>query len=606
VKKTAFVRGALLGLAVAALPFLAPAAHGSVFHRLLGEAPPDTGRGRPAIGAALDSLDVGRHADAGAFHLTDQAAALAGGDAARTGVPGIARPYLVGGPGYGRLPLVVDGFPAGQGVVHWDDPAWFPVRGLARFELAGGAGALAADGGAGRTLVADTFAGPARPASVVSLMGGSFGHRLAELDFARQFGRVKFHADVADYGHDGFGVIGRTDAARGFGRLDFPLSGFDATARVGLASGEMDAGGAGVDQGIEMTKSSSFALHLGRAAGAGRWDLRVLRESSRLEVESFGAESFQLTRGRWWGQAARTWRGGTVDWTASAFGSAEERDGVLPGSATFAGGGAGLAVRAPAFGTGEAAARFRVASLEPTGLDVEAGASLRTDGWWIDAARTRLVPAMLLHQDQPLAGRERVADVLERLESLERAERHTRLAVGLAAGGAFRVAAELSGVRSEDRQPWLSLAPGAPLGPVTDGWSGEARLAARWRPSTTFDGGVSAGAATFHAADEPFRPRFTADGWARVARNYFQRSLLLTGELRGRLLGERREPGGLVYPTLLTADGILTAEVETLTLFLRFDNLTDLFIESDWRDPEFPLALPGLSSRIGATLRLAD
>ncbi|HEX7879416.1 MAG TPA: hypothetical protein VF720_08405, partial [Candidatus Eisenbacteria bacterium] len=98
----------------------------------------------------------------------------------------------------------------------------------------------------------------------------------------------------------------------------------------------------------------------------------------------------------------------------------------------------------------------------------------------------------------------------------------------------------------------------------------------------------------------------SADGWARLTRSYFRHDLAISGELRGHLIGERTNPAGEIYPTLLSADGILTAEVRALTLFLRFDNLTDLYIESDWRDPDFPYALPGVSTRLGATLRLLD
>ncbi|HEX7879119.1 MAG TPA: hypothetical protein VF720_06895, partial [Candidatus Eisenbacteria bacterium] len=189
--------------------FLVPRPSGAgLISGLPGEAPADTGYVVPTAGQSLDTLDVDRNADRALVHPGDQVAGIAGGDQARTGVPGIVRPWLVGGPGYGRLPLVVDGFPVGQGVVHWDNPAWFPPRAIDRFELTGGAGALVGDGSAGRALTANTFAGPARPVSVVSLLGGSFGHRLAELDFARQFGSVGFHADVADYGHDGFGPVG--------------------------------------------------------------------------------------------------------------------------------------------------------------------------------------------------------------------------------------------------------------------------------------------------------------------------------------------------------------------------------------------------------------
>jgi hypothetical protein len=605
-------RARATGLAAFVLATLLAAvpARADVFSGLLGEAPADTGRHAPTAGQSLDTLDVGRNADRALVHPGDQVASFAGGDQVRTGVPGIVRPWLVGGPGYGRLPLVLDGFPVGQGVVHWDNPAWFPVRALDHLGLAGGAGALLGDGGAGRVLSGATFRGPVRPASVVSLLGGSFGHRLAELDFARQFGPVGFHADVADYGHDGFGPVGRTDAARGFARLDFPMFGFTTTLGIGIAAGTMEAFGA-LDEGTESTDESSFSLRATR----GAWDLRLLRESSRLEIEALVAESFRLTRGRWWGEAARDWRGGRATWRLAAFGSLEERSGVLDDEASFASGGVGLGVSRPAFGSALAGARLRVLRAEPTGVDVEGGLSLedappagldRERGWWLEASRTRLVPAILLHQDQPLADRERTAEILGRIESLDTAERTWRVGAGAAVGGAFRVGVEVAALGQEGRLPWLSAAPGAPLGPATDEWSGEARVAVRWRPATTLDMGVAAGGATFHADAHPFRPRFTADGWVRLARNYFQRDLTLSGELRGHLIGERTNPDGAIYPTLLSADGILTAEIKAVTLFVRFDNLTDLFIESDWRDPDFPLALPGVSTRLGATLRLVD
>ena len=117
---------------------------------------------------------------------------------------------------------------------------------------------------------------------------------------------------------------------------------------------------------------------------------------------------------------------------------------------------------------------------------------------------------------------------------------------------------------------------------------------------------MAGGAAAFKAKEEPYRPRARADGWVRLSRSYFQGDLDMTFELAGHLLGSRTNPAGEIYPTLLALDGTLTARIRTLTLFLRFENLSDEFIESDLRDPDFPVALPGLSSKLGATLRLVD
>ncbi|TPW12203.1 MAG: hypothetical protein FD129_1513, partial [bacterium] len=338
---------------------------GADFPDLLGDLPADSTGTRPVGSENLDSLDVGKGADVAEIRLEDQVALLALGDQARTGVGGIPRPVSIGAPGWGRLPVSFDGIPMGQGVVHWDNAAWFPIRGIGRFGLGGGADAVRKGEGAGRLISAESFSGPARPASVVSLLGGSYGHRLAELDFARQFGPVAFHADVADFGHDGFGVIGRTDASRGFARLDFSTLGFATRIGIGLAAGSMEAGGVALDSGTESTDESSFTLHLARPTRFGRLDISLLSESSRLEIESLTAESFHLSRGRLWGEAAGTWSSETLEARLAIFGSSEERKGASLDDNRFSGGGlllAGLWRWSPAWQLDGA---FRIRQAEP-------------------------------------------------------------------------------------------------------------------------------------------------------------------------------------------------------------------------------------------------
>lgn len=589
-----------------------PPAEAIDFPDLLGAAPPDSVALPPTRSENLDSLNVGAGADVAYFRLEDQVALLALGDQARTGVGGINRPNTLGSPGWGRLPTVLDGFPTGQGIVHWDNPAWFPIRGIQRFGLLGGAEAVMNGDGAGRVVSAESFSGPPRPVSVVSLLGGSFGHRLAELDFARQFGKLAFHADVADFGHDGYGVIGRTDASRGFARFDFPMMGLDAGFGVGLAAGTMEAGGAGLDSGVESTDESSFRFRLTKPMGEGHLRLSVLTESSRLEIESATAESFRLTRGRWWGEAERVWKSASLAGRVALFASRETREGVLTEEGRFVGGGFLLAGQWQWSSAWKVAGALRLRSAEPVGLEVEPGITLThaaggDSRWWLEASRSSGFPGLLLHLDQPLANRARAEELLLRLESLEAPERHLRLAIGGETGDVLRAGGELSAVHTDNRQPWFSLSPGAPLGPAGEGsWSQDARLVGRWLARPDLEIGISGGVAGFKAAEEPYRPRGRADGWVRLRRSYFQRDLDLTIELAGHLLGSRTNPAGDTYPTLLAIDGTLTARIRTLTLFLRLENLSDEFIESDLRDPDFPLPLPGLSSKLGATLRLVD
>ncbi|MDZ4804580.1 MAG: hypothetical protein SGI90_06955 [Candidatus Eisenbacteria bacterium] len=579
---------------------------------LLGASPADSSAVPPTGSEYLDSLNVGPGADLAFIRFEDQVARLALGDQARTGVEGIARPTSLGSPGWGRLTASLDGFPMGQGVVHWDNAAWFPIRGISRFGLAGGAAAIRNGEGAGRVVLAETFPGQTRPASVVSLLGGSFGHRLAELDFARQFGAVAFHADVADFGHDGFGVIGRTDASRGFARLDFSVLGFEARFGLGLAAGSMEAGGAALDSGTESTDESSITFRLTRPMRSGRLEISVLSESSRLAIESLTTDSFRLTRGRWWGEATRIWSSQKLEGRVAVFASRETRTGVLPDDGRFDGGGllvAGQWHGSPAWQF-ETALRLRLA--EPAGIEFEPGITLAhaigsRGRCWLEASRSSGFPGLLLHLDQPLANLERAQEVLLRIEELQTPERHLRLAIGGETGDALRAGGELSVVHTDNRQPWLSLAPGAPLGPDREGsWSGDARLSCRWRARQDLEFGVAAGVASFDGALEPYRPRGRADGWTRLSRSYFGRDLDLSVELAGHLLGPRTNPAGETYPTLLAVDGTLTARIRTLTLFLRLENMAGLFMESDLRDPDFPLPLPGLSSKLGATLRLAD
>lgn len=582
------------------------------FPDIWGGAPPDSAAVPPTRSEYLDSLNVGRGADVASFRLEDQVALLALGDGARTGVSGIHRPNTLGSPGWGRLPTSLDGYPTGQGIIHWDNAAWFPIRGIRQFGLSRGAAAIRHGEGAGRLVAAESFAGTPRPTSVVSLIGGSFGHRLAELDFARRFGAVAFHADVADFGHDGFGVIGRTDASRGFARFDFPMLGCDAGFGIGLAAGTMDAGGIGIDSGTESTGESSITFRLTRPMNSGHLRLSVLKEASRLEIESLTADGFRLARGRWWGEAERVWTGMTLEGRVALFASRETREGVLPDDGRFGGGGilaGGCWNWSPEWQI-DGSLRFRVA--EPAGLEVEPGVTLThasgdNGRWWMEASRSSGFPGLLLHLDQPLANRDRSEELLRRIESLEAPERHLRLATGGETGTTLRLGAEFSAVYTDNRQPWFSLSPGEPLAPAGDGsWTGDARLVGRWLARPDLELGVAGGAAAFTGSDEPYRPRARADGWVRLSRSYFQRDLDLTIELAGHLLGSRVNPVGETYPTLLSLDGTLTARIRTLTLFLRLENLSDEYIESDFRDLDLPLALPGLSSKLGATLRLVD
>jgi hypothetical protein len=599
---------ALLVAALSAFP-ATPADAGIRLRSLLGEAPPDSEHVAETRFEGLDSLTVARQADRGLFHYEEQVERFAGGDAARLGVEGVTRPHSFGVAGAGRLPLTLDGFPIGRGHASWGAPGWFPSRALSRIGVQSGP-AAGGEGGGAHVLAAETRPGPERPASIVALGGGDFGHRLAELDFARRFGNVGFHADVADFGHDGFGTIGRIDGARGFARFDFTAFGFDALLDAGLSSGEMTALDANLDTGTEMTDDAFFGLRLTRPWGAGALELRLLRESNHYRLESFSTVGFEVERGRWWAEGARTFRAGSGDWRAS-LAAALETSGGLRADTDFAGVEAALGHERP-LGGAHLAAELRLARREPAGWQIEPSARLSGGSpaarWWLALARTTGTPGLLLHVDAALPNAEAVSRILERLETIEAPEAYESAVLGVAAGERFRLGLEGSVARGTNVQPWLAA--GAFDRPLTaadpERWTAAARLMARWQARRDLTFGLTGGVASFDATEEPYRPRGRADGYARLRRVYFEGDLDLSGSLTGTLLLARRDPSGLEYPTVFVPGALLTAQIRTLTLYFRIENMAAILVESDLRESDFAVALPGWHGRIGATLRLLD
>lgn len=601
--------GSLLVAAVLSLGTVAPAAGGVSWRGLLGSAPPDSEFIAAARFEGLDSVTVARPADVGLFRFEEQVERFAGGDAARPGVEGIVRPHALGGAGAGRLPFVLDGFPIGRGHAAWGTPGWFPTRAVPALSLTAGPGARGAGGGP-HVLVAETRPGPDRPASVVVLGGGDFGHRLAELDFARRFGPVRVHADVADFGHDGFGPVGRIDGARGFVRFDFTAFGFDALLDAGLASGEMTALDANLDSGVETTDDAFLGLRLRRPWGRGALELRLLRETNRLAVESFAFGGFRLNRGRWWAEAERTLESGAGEWRASLAG-ALETSGGLRADTEFAALEAALGHRRPVGGA-RLETEVRLARREPAGWQLEPSARLSggAEGprWWLAAGRTTGAPGLLLHVDAPLPDAAAVSRLLERLESMETPESYESVVLGGATGRRFAVGLEGSVTRGANVQPWFGAStvdrPLAAADP--ERWTAAGRLAARWQARRDLALGVTAGLSSFATEDEPFRPRGRFDGYARLRRVYFKGDLDLSGALTGSVLLARRDPDGVEYPAVVVTGALLTAQVRTLTLYFRVENMAAALVESDLRESGFAVALPGWHARIGATLRLLD
>lgn len=598
-------------LAALALLFLSQPAGAGLFRSLAGQAPPDSG----AIGSggAIDSVHVGQTADFGFFFPGELVERLAGGRAALLDVEGPSRPLAYVGPGFGRTALTLDGFPVGGGPVRWEPAGWLPTRALESFRAT--PGGLSGDGLAG--LDAATGAGPLRPSSTVAMTGGNLGHRLAELDFGRVYGRAAIRADVATFKHSGFSAFGPIEQSRGFLRVNGPAAGGRLTGFGQLAAGRNDYFDLGATTGYEETDDSRFGLAWSRPAGGGGWSARLLRESGRLRVLDTAESDLTLDRDRWWGRLERAVAGGGSGRTTLALTAARDRrNGVLADD---------RALGMVAFGGrherrfGERAGltvEIELRDQEPAGWTLDGAARiLRGDileARWFGIARRSLTPAILFHLDRAAPDLARLTEILTRLEGLDRPESHLVFDAGLirtSADGRRRLALDATAVRSDEWQPPLSTgATAVPLAAVGESrWSGDLRLALLWRPSSTLELGMNGGAGFFRPGDDPWRPRASGEGWLKLRRLYFGGDLDLSGLAMGRLIGERRVPEGAVYPTVVTGRLEVAARVRTLTLFWRMENFMDEYVESDLLDAEgLPIPLPGRHYRLGATLRLLD
>lgn len=586
---------------------------------LLGDSPDSTNRSH-AVAAGLDSVDVQREADRGYISIEELAGQLAGADVARVGMDGVVLPMDLTGAGRGRVTLQFDDIPAGDGLVHWDNYAWVPIRGLE--SLVADRGAFGGNGlveppGAGGRLTARSSTPGIQPLSTVALTGGSFGHRLAEMDFARTFGKFGFHADAADLTHggfvEGFGGFGPASRTRGFVRLTFPLLGYRTALSAALSSGRVSNPGVD-DDGLEKTGERHLWATFERGGGRRFSRLTLLNGSSRLETAGSGSSrAFHLRDSRWRAAfQARRPAGSRGEWGLDLAFVRETRTGVLSEDNAFLGGG-GVLSFANYAGSWNYGARFGVRGQEPTGLALEPAIHLRRETGrsraWFEAGRTTGTPGIILHQDRAQPDGDGMAVILEGLENLEKPESHLRVEGGISLGGSRLGAGAVAGAtRTSDSPGYLSPSRGGlafqPIDvPFT---SGHAGLAAWWIPRHDLEFEIRGG---WHEVNEelaPFVPAWSGDGSVTLRRDFFDHDLHLSAAAGGRLIGERSDPDGFVYPLTVAGNLTLTGRIRALTLFWRIENASDLYIESDLRQADFPVPLPGLHNRIGATLRLVD
>jgi len=600
-----FTAPTLLSIFLLSIVLAAPAGARSLLSVLFGE-PPDSLSRAPVPAGGLDSLNVTQAADLGHVFLEEIVETqVAGGDAALTGVEGVPRGIDLTGAGRGRTTLSFDGLPAGDGLVHWDNFTWLPVRALSGVEIHRSPDGGSELSGAGGHISAAVLPAGDVPQSAVAITGGSFGHRLAEIDFARKFGSFGFHADLADYSHAGFGVLGPVESRRGFGKLTFPLWGFDAALAAVIGSGETSSLGA-TGTGLETTAERRFSAVLRRGTGPKATTLSLLRRSSRIV---FGDSELgpELSDNRW---RAGFERGGALGWGVDAAGELERvnlfDDGVF--DMTNLRGGLGHAGRLS--GNWGYRARLGAAYQEPARVELEPSVSVsrRTQSGhtWFEAGRTTGMPAILLHEGPAGTDGNGLFSLVAFMIDRERMESHWNAAAGVVRHGkTLGGGLEAGGSRASSDPGYLS--PSAPFDPPPDPtWRGRVDGSFYWTPRRDLVFELHGGYRAFDRDRQPFQPNLSGSGSVTLRRDFFERDLHLSVSAGGALIGERNDLDGIVYPTSLVGQLALTGRIRSLTLFWRIENLADQYIESDLIDDVGPVAMPGLHNRIGATLRLVD
>jgi hypothetical protein len=589
----------------------------SLLATLYGDPPDSTARIADAASDGLDSLNVAIWADAGQISIDDLAWKLAGGNVANLGMDGVVHPLDVTGAGRGRTTLDLNGLPAGGGVIHWDNFGWVPIRGVSRLGISRTPVVIAGrdDGGAGGHLSVTTIAPGKQPLSTVSITGGSYGHRLAELDFSRTFGKYGFHADVADFNHGGFGSFGETGRTRGLGELTFPFQGYRVALSAAIASGGASFP-ASNDEELQKTAEHRYALTFERRAGNGLTQWSLLRHASHLETGGFSTVlPFTLDDGRWRFGFRQMLSAGASIWTFDLDVTRETRSGVLSEDGEFPGIGGALSLQRPLAGGVMGSARLRIADRAPTGFVFEPGLRLSKDGGtgrlWLEGGRITGIPAILLNQGGAAPDGAALQEILEGLENLDRPESHWVFGGGGVAGGR-RAGIGLAGgaLRTSDSPGFLSAAGGtvAPaFAPIQDPfWTGHVAMTAFWTPRDDAELSLRAAYQAFDLNRQPFEPNLTGEGSFTFRRDFFDHDLHLSAAIAGQLIGERKDQEGFTYPASLQGILSLTGRIRALTLFWRIENLGSLYIESDLLQSGVVVPLPGLHNRIGATLRLVD
>ncbi len=575
----------------------------SLFRRLTGDAPPPDSL---AASVPFDTLNARAWADRGFVTQPELLNHAAGFDNGRTGVEGVFRPLDFGSSGRGGLPLTFDGLPGGPRVIHWGNRSWIPVRALDRLEIL--PGVEGEEPGSAGALRMDTFRPGDRPTSTVGLTGGSYGHRLAELDFERRFGKTDFHADVAQLTHEGFGAFSDVESTRGFLRLDFPMAGLGWSLDGVLNSGRLTYLESFLPEGMEETDERRLAVKVRRPGGVVT--ATFLHHLSRLEVLD-APDPFALSSGitRIGVEAAPR----RSRWTLGVSAARETRAGVRAEDADFLALEGRAAVRNLPAGAFRADVRMISGYREPVGWILDPSLVLHrgfgsTGRFRFSAGRVSTIPEIRFHEGAARPDRDALERILAGLESLESPEDHWTALASAEAGSRLRAGVRAGVVRTANRP--LLLNPGPE--PVSfrvaaePEWTGLATGALAWRPSSGFGMEMWAGWHGFDPERHPFRARLRGEGSLTVRRRYFENELDLSATGFLRVAGSRVNTLGDTYPTLLTGGFSLTGRIRTLTLFYRIENAAGIVVESDFLNGDIPVYMPGLHNRIGATLHLLD